>query len=507
MKKLYIFLFVLNFSIFQNLNAIDKNINLEKKLELQWKNYDKARELLLQKAALGDVPLEEKLISREDWEKLIALSPSEDFTDDDLLYLKTLQEKRIYKAKIKAKYESIIDLTKVRHKQLEKQFCEQFPKGGMLHVHPSGTLDRNIANILLQKNNPVLEFDAIFNDIDNSSGNKMLYPSERLWLSNLPKGAKYSDLTKNSQNKFQSFLFLPAGKQPFPRFNSVFSFLNFATPDNSSYQQSLLAFVNKAAKEGVIYIEFTGTAKPQFYDTLSYLENQTGVTLRLNNAFRRTKDIKNLNDDWNKFINSSSNKYLVGIDFLDNEENNPSLEKGQFIYSSALFGSLNGTNKLHRTMHSGEIGLIEDPRDSMIMGVERMGHGVNLSKDIIALEYASRNKMPIEINISSNLRLTSIDNVKQHPFIKYLRLGLPVSLSTDDEGMFDIDINNECTIALKKTDISYAELKQMSYNSITTSFAAKEDKDLLKIKLDHLFYQFEKSSFVQNLDLLKISSY
>ena len=110
----------------------------------------------------------------------------------------------------------------------------------------------------------------------------------------------------------------------------------------------------------------------------------------------------------------------------------------------------------------------------------------------MTLEYARRKQLPIEINLHSNLKLQSIRDYSEHPFLLYLRLGLPVSLSTDDEGILETNISNEFAIAIENTDISYAELKQLAYNSITTSFASEDVKKQLIADLDTRFKVFEE---------------
>jgi adenosine deaminase len=72
-------------------------------------------------------------------------------------------------------------------------------------------------------------------------------------------------------------------------------------------------------------------------------------------------------------------------------------------------------------------------------------------------------------------------------------LGLPISLSTDDEGIFETDINHECEIAINDTDITYIELKQMAFNSIQTSFASVDDKKILLELLSKKFMVFENN--------------
>ncbi|MDG1996756.1 MAG: hypothetical protein P8J14_09695, partial [Emcibacteraceae bacterium] len=116
-----------------------------------------------------------------------------------------------------------------------------------------------------------------------------------------------------------------------------------------------------------------------------------------------------------------------------------------------------------------------------------------LEDDIITLEYARNLQVGIEMNINSNHQLSVHDkNAAPHPFLRFLRLGIPVSLSTDNDGIFDTNISKECIAAVSTTDVNYAELQQMSYNSITTSFASPKAKDILTNRLRQSFTLFEQ---------------
>jgi adenosine deaminase len=127
----------------------------------------------------------------------------------------------------------------------------------------------------------------------------------------------------------------------------------------------------------------------------------------------------------------------------------------------------------------------------MILGAQRLGHGVILQDDPLAIEYAKRKNIAIETNLTSNLRLLVIPNIKANPFLRYMRLGINVSLSTDDEGMFGSSIDGECEVVVREYDTSYSELKKMSYNSIEASFFSDALKKAMKSKLDKQFKAFE----------------
>lgn len=142
-------------------------------------------------------------------------------------------------------------------------------------------------------------------------------------------------------------------------------------------------------------------------------------------------------------------------------------------------------------MHAGELADYRNPRDAMVMGVQRIGHGVKLQDDLIAIEYARRQGVGITCCLVSNYVLGAWTDYSTHPFLKYLRLGIPVSLSTDDEGMLGTDISRECREAVSNTNVQYSELLTMSRNSIIQSFAGQETKAALLKKLDGDIKAFE----------------
>ncbi|HKR28546.1 MAG TPA: hypothetical protein VJS11_13875, partial [Acidobacteriaceae bacterium] len=83
-------------------------------------------------------------------------------------------------------------------------------------------------------------------------------------------------------------------------------------------------------------------------------------------------------------------------------------------------------------------------------------------------EMADRRIM-VEINLTSN---DVILNVKgsEHPFMLYRKMGVPVALSTDDEGVSRIDLTHEYVRAADTYPLTYHDLKLMARTSIEHSF-------------------------------------
>src|ERR1700756_3104463 len=137
--------------------------------------------------------------------------------------------------------------------------------------------------------------------------------------------------------------------------------------------------------------------------------------------------------------------------------------------------------KIHITLHAGEIamGLVKPEdlsfhiRASVERGhAERIGHGVDimLEKDPVGLmkEMATRNVL-VEINLTSNDQILGISG-DEHPLPIYMKYGVPVAISTDDEGVARSDMTHEYLRAVESYHLSYTVLKRMTRQSLEHSF-------------------------------------
>ena len=109
-----------------------------------------------------------------------------------------------------------------------------------------------------------------------------------------------------------------------------------------------------------------------------------------------------------------------------------------------------------------------------IAGASRIGHGVDIMQERdpygLLAEMAKRNIL-VEINLSSNEQILGIkDNA--HPFVIYREHGVPVALSTDDEGVSRITLTDEYLRAAKTYALSYSDLKDLSRMGLEHGFVA-----------------------------------
>jgi adenosine deaminase len=133
------------------------------------------------------------------------------------------------------------------------------------------------------------------------------------------------------------------------------------------------------------------------------------------------------------------------------------------------------------TLHAGELapglvppeGLRFHVRQAIaIAGAERIGHGVDVmyeDQPYELLKTMADRHILVEINLTSNDVILGIKG-KDHPLPLYRKYGVPVALSTDDEGVSRIDLTHEYVTATETFGLTYLDLKEMVRNSIEYSF-------------------------------------
>ncbi|MEJ0099617.1 MAG: hypothetical protein WDO12_07715 [Pseudomonadota bacterium] len=140
-------------------------------------------------------------------------------------------------------------------------------------------------------------------------------------------------------------------------------------------------------------------------------------------------------------------------------------------------------------------------RDTLLLGAERIGHGVNLITDPDTMLLMRNGPYMVEINLISNLLLEYVQSYKQHPFPEYLRTGIPVALSTDDRGMWDSDMTDEFYVAVKEFNLSWDEIVLLGRNSLKYSFLDAATKAKLMGEYDtrmaNFAAQFQKKGVAE----------
>lgn len=136
---------------------------------------------------------------------------------------------------------------------------------------------------------------------------------------------------------------------------------------------------------------------------------------------------------------------------------------------------------VHISLHAGELtsglvppaGLRFHIRDAVeVAHAERVGHGVDIAYEDNAeelLQKMAKQKVMVEINLSSNDQILGVKG-EDHPLPLYLHYGVPVALSTDDEGVLRTNLTEQYQKAILTYHFTYPVLKNLVRNSISYSF-------------------------------------
>jgi adenosine deaminase len=136
--------------------------------------------------------------------------------------------------------------------------------------------------------------------------------------------------------------------------------------------------------------------------------------------------------------------------------------------------------KVSITLHAGELsfglvtpdGLCCHIRQAVEAGAKRIGHGVDVmyeERPQELLKEMTAGHVMVEINLTSNDVILGVRG-KEHPLPIYRQSGVPVAISTDDEGVSRIDLTNEYVRAAQTYGFSYADLKNLVRTGLEHAF-------------------------------------
>lgn len=186
----------------------------------------------------------------------------------------------------------------------------------------------------------------------------------------------------------------------------------------------------------------------------------------------------------------------VGINMAGREDNT----KGHALRFLDTFRKMRRTySGIHLSIHGGEV---DNPgrevRNTLLIGAERIGHGFNLITDPDGMLLMRNGRNLVEVNLVSNRLLEYAPDLNAHPFIEYLRFGVPVCLNTDDSGVWDSNLTDEYMLASRHYKLTWGEILQLGRNSLEFSFAQPALKKQLQERFEKAVREFEQKYSAAN---------
>jgi len=143
---------------------------------------------------------------------------------------------------------------------------------------------------------------------------------------------------------------------------------------------------------------------------------------------------------------------------------------------------------LRLTAHAGETGgPIHGPASiwsAINIGAERLGHVLAAQHDPELLEVLAQKQIPVELNITSNLRTGCCAGYDAHPARDYFERGLMVTLNSDDPPMFGSNLLEEYIVVHEKFGFTLEQLRELAANAVEASFLPPDRKIVLLGKIE-----------------------
>lgn len=296
----------------------------------------------------------------------------------------------------------------------------------------------------------------------------------------------------------------------------------------SLFQNKMLWIARSYQSKGIEYVEMTDTTlvKPQaaiamlkeIHACMPAIHKETGVMIRFLAGIRRIpltiiKDQSTPEDYLRENVAVikaiASDPYVAGCDIIGEEINDISevsyaikeMVRINLDYPGFIIRIHAGENDSLKNNVSKSIDLVLDSL-SEGQGVPpiRLGHGLyteNLAsnKGRKLIEKIRRNNVVLEFQITSNIRLNNLNDLRNHPLRKYLDEGIYCVQGSDGCGMYGTDSIEEQLALDTLLELSPKELKQMRQTEQYIMEIGKADfeyKTHLNYQKTNVFEHYER---------------
>ena len=266
--------------------------------------------------------------------------------------------------------------------------------------------------------------------------------------------------------------------------------------NNNLRQDKLLWIAREYQKQGIHYVEIADTTLTKkglpaielledIHEVMPKIEKETGVSIRFLVAIRRipltiikdqiTSD-NYLRENLDVLKAVAKSPYVVGSDFIGEEIND--ISELQPVIKEIVQYAVTEDEGFTIRIHAGEN---DSLRDNILKSIQcitsslkpgqnipkiRIGHGVytpNIdSKEGQYLINAIKNSNAVmEFQLTSNVRLNNLSDIKNHPIKKYLDNGIKCIQGTDGCGIYGTDTIDEQLALQNLLNLNSEDFKNM----------------------------------------------
>lgn len=240
--------------------------------------------------------------------------------------------------------------------------------------------------------------------------------------------------------------------------------------------------VQDAGREGIDYVELRFS--PWFMaethgldpagvveavaDGVVAAERDIGVRAQIIGIMSRTYDTETCHRELDALL--AHRDHLVAVDLAGDEMQFPADLFREHFRRAREAG-------LRVTVHAGEV----DGAGSVWaaireLGASRIGHGIHSLEDPALVEYLGRERIGLEIAITSNVQIGVVRDYAEHPVKRILEAGILANLNTDDPAISGIDLRHEYEVAAPSAGLTPTQTRQAQVNALEMAFLPEHEK-------------------------------
>jgi adenosine deaminase/aminodeoxyfutalosine deaminase len=143
---------------------------------------------------------------------------------------------------------------------------------------------------------------------------------------------------------------------------------------------------------------------------------------------------------------------------------------------------------LRLTAHAGESMGPASIWSAINIGAERVGHALSARNDAELMDVLAQKQIPLEINVTSNVRTGCCNGLDEHPVKLYFESGLMITINSDDPPMFGSDLLGEYVLVQDRFEFSLEQMRELAANSVEASFLPPDKKLALLQRVEQYGY-------------------
>jgi adenosine deaminase len=127
--------------------------------------------------------------------------------------------------------------------------------------------------------------------------------------------------------------------------------------------------------------------------------------------------------------------------------------------------------------HAGEVGGPSQIWGALqLLGANRIGHGIQAARDPELMDYLKTHAVALDICLTSNRKTRAWPMLTNHPFPMFFRRGVPVTLNTDDPGLFRTSLSEEYSKAARYFGLNRDDLIRVALQGARSAFLPHGEK-------------------------------